>query len=426
MRHEREFQFSTAICNGTAGCRHPSRVPRDWSHDNKTIMSRESGLSNTIAADSRGQRPEFRVALFGVNTQCQHALEVVSRHAQHNPYGYRIAESRRARDFDLAIVDMTVAGGPEVASTLGLMAAGRPIVRLGRRGDPSRTRDDILLDGFARHVLGALNRFVMAHPELLTPAGSRDAGARPAYARRPTVERLVTDRMVAGSAHAGPSGPKKPEPKRGMLERSGCETPGLEDARSEQSRRVSRTDPVPEAAEPASDLGLPVAAKQASDGDIGGSSERVDAPESRRPNRPSHRPRALVVDDSPTVRHQLMAALRQMGMDSDTADSADEAMTLLTTRDYGLVFVDVVMPGKDGYQLTREIKKNRVLKDIPVIILTSRSSPFDLVRGALAGCSSYLIKPVSLQSLRDTVDRQIKRAEHSKGCPKNEELMGVA
>jgi twitching motility two-component system response regulator PilG len=66
------------------------------------------------------------------------------------------------------------------------------------------------------------------------------------------------------------------------------------------------------------------------------------------------------------------------------------------------------MPEMDGYKLTREIKRNRLLRAMPVIILTSRSSPFDLARGALAGCNSYLVKPVSLYSLRETVARHLK------------------
>jgi twitching motility two-component system response regulator PilG len=46
---------------------------------------------------------------------------------------------------------------------------------------------------------------------------------------------------------------------------------------------------------------------------------------------------------------------------------------------------------------------------MPVVILTSRSSPFDLARGALAGCDSYLVKPVSMQALRETVARHLQR-----------------
>jgi len=68
-----------------------------------------------------------------------------------------------------------------------------------------------------------------------------------------------------------------------------------------------------------------------------------------------------------------------------------------------------------GYRMTRLIKKNRSLRGMPVVILTSRSSPFDLARGALAGCNSYLVKPVTLQSLRETLNRHLSRAVRRDG-----------
>lgn len=123
----------------------------------------------------------------------------------------------------------------------------------------------------------------------------------------------------------------------------------------------------------------------------------------------ARRPRVLVVDDSPTVRRQLAVALHRMGLDCEGVNSAREALETLAVRRYELVFVDVIMPEIDGYRLTREIKRNKVLKPMPVVILTSRSSPFDLARGALAGCDSYLVKPVSMQALRETVARHLQR-----------------
>ena len=121
------------------------------------------------------------------------------------------------------------------------------------------------------------------------------------------------------------------------------------------------------------------------------------------------RPRALIVDDSPTVRRQLSLALHQIGLDSEAVASAREALDVLAMRRYEMVLADVMMPDMDGYKLTRAIKRNRALRGMPVIILTSRSSPFDLARGALAGCNSYLVKPVSMQSLRETVQRHLKK-----------------
>jgi len=263
------------------------------------------------------------VALFGVGNQLQYVLEVIARHAQHNPYRFCLAQNRAAGEFDIAMVDMSSAGGPEVANTLQRLLVGRPIVKLGRRTDESRGCDDVTHASFARQVLQSLNRFVEHHMNL----------------------------------------------------------------RDTATARVQR----PAAAPASSSTALAV----------GDATKAINA---------LRRPRALIVDDSPTVRRQLSVALHQMGMDCETVGDAASAMDLLEQRVYELLFADVMMPGRDGYQLTRDIKKNKALKGLPVIILTSKSSPFDLARGALAGCSSYLVKPVSLQSLRDTVARQLRRA----------------
>ncbi|MGB4115558.1 MAG: response regulator [Polaromonas sp.] len=104
--------------------------------------------------------------------------------------------------------------------------------------------------------------------------------------------------------------------------------------------------------------------------------------------------KALAVDDSPTIRAQLQNIIGRMGMQCDTAESGAVALTKLEIQSYDIIYVDVVMPDIDGYQLTRLIKKERSRKGVPVIILTSQSSPFDRARGALAGCDTYLTKPV--------------------------------
>ena len=118
------------------------------------------------------------------------------------------------------------------------------------------------------------------------------------------------------------------------------------------------------------------------------------------PNKPRReRLRALVVDDSPTVRMQLVKTIERMGMDCDAAEGGEAALAHLANQSYQIIFVDVVMPDMDGYKLTREIKRNKAHKGTPVIILTSKSSPFDRARGALAGCDTYLTKPVELKRL---------------------------
>ncbi len=123
-------------------------------------------------------------------------------------------------------------------------------------------------------------------------------------------------------------------------------------------------------------------------------------------NKPHHLS-AIVVDDSLTVREQLRQALDRLGITCDQADSAEAAMALLKQRSYDLAFLDVVMPGTDGYELCRKIKHNPYTRMMPVLMLTSRSSPFDRARGALSGCDSYLTKPITWDIFRQAVDKAL-------------------
>ena len=74
------------------------------------------------------------------------------------------------------------------------------------------------------------------------------------------------------------------------------------------------------------------------------------------------------------------------------------------------------MPGADGYEVCRNIKKNIYTRSMPVIMLTSRSSPFDRARGALAGCDSYLVKPITWETFFTAVDKTLmKSARNDRG-----------
>lgn len=106
------------------------------------------------------------------------------------------------------------------------------------------------------------------------------------------------------------------------------------------------------------------------------------------------RQRALVIDDSPTVRKKLVLELSAFNIKTDTAESGELGIEMLRENKYDIVFLDVVLPGMDGYQVCRTIRRDMQLKQLPVIMLSAKSSSFDKVRGSLSGCSSYLTKPV--------------------------------
>lgn len=111
----------------------------------------------------------------------------------------------------------------------------------------------------------------------------------------------------------------------------------------------------------------------------------------------------LIVDDSLPVRKALDMKLSLMDYEVHHASSGREAIYSLQNNRFDFIFLDVVMPGIDGYEVCKLIKRNKSTKNIPVVMLTSRSSPFDRVKGKLAGCDSYLTKPVEHEKFEKVV-----------------------
>lgn len=124
----------------------------------------------------------------------------------------------------------------------------------------------------------------------------------------------------------------------------------------------------------------------------------------------SKAPAILVVDDSAAVRGHLDSALKAVGYDVTTVDSGEAAIMAVGTRTYACILMDVLMPGIDGYEACRKIKSMPLAdkQERPAIVmLTSKSSPFDKIRGRMAGCDAYLTKPVQKSELMRVL------AEHS-------------
>jgi len=125
------------------------------------------------------------------------------------------------------------------------------------------------------------------------------------------------------------------------------------------------------------------------------------------PTYASARPVALVVDDSLVVRIQIQSSLAELDIHAMLAANGAEAEYALNDKSIQMVLLDVVLPDSDGYQICKRIKRDRLLQHLPVVMLTSKSSPFDRVRGTLAGCDNYLTKPVDKARFRETVLRYL-------------------
>jgi twitching motility two-component system response regulator PilH len=107
----------------------------------------------------------------------------------------------------------------------------------------------------------------------------------------------------------------------------------------------------------------------------------------------------LVVDDSQTELHHLSGVLGKRGFSVRTAVNGDEAMRRLAEDKPDLILMDVVMPGQNGFQLTRSITRDPRFAGVPVIMCTSKSQETDKVWGMRQGARDYIVKPVNSDEL---------------------------
>jgi twitching motility two-component system response regulator PilH len=107
----------------------------------------------------------------------------------------------------------------------------------------------------------------------------------------------------------------------------------------------------------------------------------------------------LLVDDSKTELHHLSDLLGKRGYTVRTAENAEEAQRRLSEEKPDLILMDVVMPGQNGFQLTRAITRDPRFVDVPVIMCTSKNQETDKVWGMRQGAKDYIVKPVDGEEL---------------------------
>ena len=109
--------------------------------------------------------------------------------------------------------------------------------------------------------------------------------------------------------------------------------------------------------------------------------------------------KVLVVDDSKTELVFLTDLLQKNGFSVKTAENADDAMRRLEEEQPDLILMDVVMPGQNGFQLTRAIARNPQYANVPIILCTSKNQETDRVWGMRQGARDYITKPVDADEL---------------------------
>ncbi len=115
----------------------------------------------------------------------------------------------------------------------------------------------------------------------------------------------------------------------------------------------------------------------------------------------------LVIDDSKTIRRTAETLLTKEGCQVFTAIDGFDALSKIADHQPDLIFVDIMMPRLDGYETCSLIKHNKMFKNTPVIMLSSKDGLFDRARGRIVGSEQYLTKPFTKDELLGAISNHI-------------------
>ncbi len=117
---------------------------------------------------------------------------------------------------------------------------------------------------------------------------------------------------------------------------------------------------------------------------------------------------ALVVEDTLTEREILTSCLQRGGLNVLTANSSEEALQKINLHKPDVIILDVVLPGRSGFELCRELKADANTSTIPVVLCSTKSSDMDKFWGMKQGADAYIPKPIDPEELLRTVKQLIK------------------
>ncbi len=116
----------------------------------------------------------------------------------------------------------------------------------------------------------------------------------------------------------------------------------------------------------------------------------------------------LLVEDNPGQKRIMTAFLRSAGYDVTACEDASEALAALEKRKIDMAICDVMLPGMNGFELTRELRAYDA--EMPILLTTAKGEPEDKERGFLAGTDDYMVKPVELNELLLRVKALLRRS----------------
>lgn len=116
----------------------------------------------------------------------------------------------------------------------------------------------------------------------------------------------------------------------------------------------------------------------------------------------------LIIDDSPTEVHVFKSILEKNEIEVSVAVNGEDGIESAIELRPDLILMDVVMPGKNGFQATRDLSRNPKTSSIPVIIITTKDQETDKIWGMRQGARDYIVKPANERDLIDRIHRALR------------------
>ena len=126
----------------------------------------------------------------------------------------------------------------------------------------------------------------------------------------------------------------------------------------------------------------------------------------------------LLVDDDPNIRQLVNLYLEKEGFEVEMADRGDTAVAKFKTFAPNLILLDLMLPGMDGWQVCREVRKT---SNVPIIMLTAKDETFDKVLGLELGADDYMVKPFDTKELVARIKAVLRRFQNA-DAPTSKEL----
>lgn len=122
---------------------------------------------------------------------------------------------------------------------------------------------------------------------------------------------------------------------------------------------------------------------------------------------PEKKQTILIIDDSSVNNILLENILQDEGYNVQVAFNANEAMAYIREQKPHLILLDIMMPGKNGYDILQDLRKDESTKNIPVVMVSAKSYTEDIEKAKILGANDYIAKPINIRDIVAKIEKNI-------------------